>query len=363
MMAGILKKLEVGCRKLLFRGLASGISPAEIIPSIPAGEVLGGILLMRQDRIGDMIMTLPLIRKLRDIHPGARIGVVASESNSVVLEHEEDLEVIVYRKGPADFISSLLQSREFAPDAAVDMHMHDSTTSLAYALASGARWRLHVHRDDRLPFNVRVHAPQDGHIMDAFAGLLCGLGRPLDTDGPDREVRLSGEEVNFARYFWDSRDSMPGDCAAVNISAGGPNREWGTDRYLAVCRSLKSMGLVPLVVSAPCHREMAEAMGRALEGILVPPPTPTILHLSAILKGVVLLVSPDTSVIHLAASMGIPVVGMYLPFDPTLPKWYPWEVQNVILMADDQFSLDSIHPDTVADAVRSLLSNVVAYFQ
>jgi ADP-heptose:LPS heptosyltransferase len=240
----------------------------------------------------------------------------------------------------------------------VDMHMHDSTTSLAYALASGARWRLHVHRDDRLPFNVRVTVPQDGHIMDAFAGLLSGLGRPLDTDGPDREVRLSGEEVNFARYFWDSRDSMPGDCAAVNISAGGPNREWGPDRYLAVCRNLKSMGLVPLVVSAPCHRERAEAIGRELEGVLVPPSTPTILHLSAILKGVVLLVSPDTSVIHLAASMGIPVVGMYLPFDPALPKWYPWMVPNRVIMSSRHESLDPVSPEDVSTAVREILAGL-----
>ncbi|MBN2585836.1 MAG: glycosyltransferase family 9 protein [Candidatus Fermentibacteraceae bacterium] len=359
MMAGVLKKLETGSRKLLFRALASGISSAEIIPSIPPGEDLGGILLMRQDRIGDMIMTLPLIRKLRDIHPGARIGVVASESNSIVLEHEEDLEVIVYRKGPAEFTSSLLQAREFAPDAAVDMHMHDSTTSLAYALASGARWRLHVHRDDRLPFNVRVPAPQDGHIMDAFSGLLCGLGRPFDADGYDRGVRLSGEERNFARYFWDSRGYSPGDCAAVNISAGGPNREWGTDRYLTVCRSLKSMGLVPLVVSAPRHRERALSMGRELEGVLIPPPTPTILHLAAILEGAVLLVSPDTSVVHLAASMGIPVVGMYLPFDPALPKWYPWMVPSRVIMSSRRESLDPVSPEDVSAAVREILAGLL----
>jgi ADP-heptose:LPS heptosyltransferase len=359
MRSGFLKKLEVGCRRLLFRSLTPGAASREVADSVPAGEDLGGILLMRQDRIGDMIMTLPLLRRLREVHAGARIGVVASVANSIILKYENDLETIVYRKGPADFVSSLLQSREFAPDAAVDMHMHDSTTSLAYALASGARWRLHVKRHDRLPFNVRVDAPQDGHIMDAFAGLLSGLGRKLDTNDMDMEVRISPLEEEFAGLFWDGSGCMPGDCAAVNISAGGQNREWPIDRYASVCRDLKEMGTVPLLISAPEHREKAAAILRMAEGAILPPPTPSILHLSALLKGVLLLVSPDTSTVHLAASMGIPVVGMYLPFDPGLPKWYPWGVASRVIMADDHRSLISITSDAVSSAAGEILSGVL----
>ncbi len=358
-MAGLLKKLETGGRRLLFRGLAPGLSSSEVIPSIPQGEELTGILLLRQDRIGDMIMTLPLLRKLKEVHPRAGLYVVASESNRIILKHEPDIDVIRYSKNPADFVSSLLQVREYAPEAAVDMHMHDSTTSLVYSLASGARWRLHVDRDNRLPYNVRVAAPQDGHIMDAFAGLLSGLGRPVGTDTLDREVSLSREETDYARRFWDSAGFLPGDCAAVNISAGGPNREWETEKYASVCRDLLSMGLVPLLVAHSSDRERGEAIVRRMEGSAMAPPTPTILHLAALLRGAVLLVSPDTSVIHLAASMGIPVVGMYLPFDPSLPKWYPWHVENEVITADDEISLASVSPDRVSDAVRKLVSGSI----
>lgn len=359
MMAGLLKKLETGGRRMLFRGLAPGLSSAEVITSIPDGEELGGILLLRQDRIGDMIMTLPLLRKLKQVHPRAGLYVVASESNRIILKHEPGIDVIRYSKSPADFVSSLLQVREYAPEAAVDMHMHDSTTSLIYALASGARWRLHVDRDNRLPYNVRVAAPQDGHIMDAFAGLLSGLGRPVGTDSLDREVSLSREEADYARRFWESAGFLPGDCAAVNISAGGSNREWETEKYASVCRDLLSMGLVPLLVAHSSDRERGEVIVRLVEGSVMAPSTPTILHLAALLRGVVLLVSPDTSVIHLAASMGIPVVGMYLPFDPSLPKWYPWNVENEVIRADDEMSLASVSPARVSDAVRKLVSGSI----
>ncbi|MCK4806157.1 MAG: glycosyltransferase family 9 protein [Candidatus Aegiribacteria sp.] len=326
---------------------------------MPDDDELQRILILRQDRIGDMIMTLPLVRRLRKLYPGTRIGIVASESNRIILKYEAGLDVITYRKDPGRFISSLVEARNFSPDAAVDMHMHDSTTSFLYTLSSGARWRLHIDRENRLPFNIRVKAPQDGHIMDTFAGLLSGLGRKVETDGLNREIVLSKDETGFAENFWNRSGILPGDCAAVNISAGGENRRWGIDRYTLVCSCILDLGLKPLILYSPQDFKAARAICRSEPGALFSPVTPSILHLAALIRGVTILVSPDTSVIHLAASSGIPVVGMYLPFDPSLPKWYPWDVKSKILMASDHVSLDSVSPEMVSGAVRTLVSDTI----
>ncbi len=358
-MSGILKKLEVQSRRILFRALAPGVSAGNVLSSLPDDESLNGILIIRQDRIGDMIMTLPLIRELRELYPDTRIGIVASESNRIILKYETGLDVIIYRKGPAGFISSLFEARNFSPDAAVDMHMHDSTTSFLYALSSGARWRLHIDRENRLPFNIRVKASQDGHIMDAFAGLLSGLGRKVETAGLNREIALSKEETGFAEDFWNRSGILPRVCAAVNISAGGENRRWEAGRYARVCSCILDLGLKPLILYAPADYEAACAIHRIEPSVLISPLTPSILHLAALIRGVTILVSPDTSVIHLAASCGIPVVGMYLPFDRSLPKWYPWDVKSEVLIASDHISLDSISPEMVSGAVRKLVSDTV----
>ncbi|MCK5117580.1 MAG: glycosyltransferase family 9 protein [Candidatus Aegiribacteria sp.] len=362
-MPGVLKKLEILGRKMLHRALFSRVSYDGVPGSVPDDERLERILLLRQDRIGDMIMTLPLIRRLRELYPCTRIGIVASESNRIILKYETGLDIITYRKNPGGFISSLVQARNFNPDAVVDMHMHDSTTSFIYALSSGARWRLHIDRENRLPFNVRVSAPQDGHIMEAFAGLLSGLGRKLETTELKREVSLSKEETDFAEDFWNRSAILPGDCAAVNISAGGENRRWGADRYARVCSRILDMGLKPLILYSPTDHSAACAVHQSEPDVLISPVTPSILHLAALIRGVTILVSPDTSVIHLAASSGIPVVGMFLPFDPSLPKWYPQNVKSEILMASDNISLDSVSPEIVSGAVRTLVSNIVRGIQ
>jgi len=359
MMSGILKKLEVLSRRILFRAIAPGVSSGNVPSSLPVDETADSILIMRQDRIGDMIMTLPLIRRIRSLYPGIRTGIVASESNRIILKYEKGLDVITYRKDPGGFVSSLLEARNFSPDAIVDMHMHDSTTSFVYALFSGAEWKLHIDRENRLPFNVRVKAPQDGHIMDAFSGLLSGLGKRIETVSMHREVTLSAEETGFAEDFWNRSATLPENCVAVNISAGGENRRWGVERYARVCSCIMELGLKPLILYSPQDSSSAEAVCRSEPGSIISPVTPGILHLAAIIRSVSMLVSPDTSVIHLAASYGIPVVGMYLPFDPSLPKWYPWDVKSEIMMASDHNSLDSVTPEMVSGAVRRLVSDAV----
>ena len=356
-MPGILKKLEVFGRKLIFRIIAPGVSTANTLPSLPDGVIIDRVLIMRQDRIGDMIMTLPLLRRLREIHPDLSIAIVASESNSVILKYERDIRVILYDKSPGKFISSLHAAREFMPDAVVDMHMHDSTTSFIYAVFSGAKWKLHIDRENRLPFNIRVEASQDGHIMDAFTGLLSGLGKKVETEELVREISLSDIETDFALCFWSGLDVAPEDCIAVNISAGEENRWWGVDRYREVCRGIMSLGMKPLLLYAPEQQKIAESIVLPEAETLLSPLTPTVLHVAALLRNVRLLISPDTSVIHIAASSGIPVVGMYLPFDPSLPKWYPWRVDRRILMSEDHRSLESISPESVIRGVREILEN------
>ena len=53
------------------------------------------------------------------------------------------------------------------------------------------------------------------------------------------------------------------------------------------------------------------------------------------------------------------MVGMYLPFNPSLPKWYPWDVKSEVLLASDHISLDSVSPEMVSGAVRRLVIDMI----
>jgi heptosyltransferase III len=351
-----LKDLERASRRILFSMTSPGESAAELPPAVPPGATLDRILLMRQDRTGDMLMTLPVLRELRRMHPGAGLCMVATPAGASVLRHEEGVEVIRLGKSPGAFLGALMASSGFAPDAVVDMHMHDSTTSFLFASLSGALWSLHAEGTRKLPFSVRVPIRRDGHIMEAFAALLSGLGKPICPMQEDRAPRVDADEEEFAAGFWGLSPVPPGECVGVNLSAGGENRWWGSENYAALCGMLVSAGLRPLIIHGPGHADRVRAVAEISPGVLAAPPAPDILHLSALIGGLRLMVSPDTSVVHLAAAHGMPVVGLYLPTDPTLPIWHPWMVPSAVITASHPSSLSSIPPRSVFEQAERLLA-------
>jgi ADP-heptose:LPS heptosyltransferase len=353
-----LKALERASRRILFSVTSRMESAVPLPPAVPTGSSLNRILIMRQDRIGDMVMTLPLLRELRRLHPCARLCLVATPTGASVLRYEEGVEVIRLGKSPWAFLEALSGVAGFSPDAAVDMHMHDSTTSFLFASFSGALWSLHADGRRKLPFSVRVPVPRDGHIMEAFAALLSGLGKRVSPAQEDRSPRIGVEEEEFSSAFWQRSPAAPEECIGVNLSAGGDNRWWGAENYAALCGMLTAAGWRPLLLHAPDHAARASTVLEASPGALAAPAAPDILHVSALLRGLRLMVSPDTSVVHLAAAHGIPVVGLYLPFDPTLPKWHPWMVPSVVLTADRPCSLASIRPLSVFEQVEQLLERM-----
>jgi len=349
------KALERATRRILFSMTSRRASAVDLPPVVPRGSALDRILIMRQDRIGDMVMTLPLLRELGRLHPCARLCLVATPAGASVLRYEEGLEVIRLGRSPWAFLEALSGVAGFAPDAAVDMHMHDSTTSFLFASFSGALWSLHADGRRKLPFSVRVPVPRDGHIMEAFAALLSGLGKPVSPVQEDRSPRIGAGEEEYSSAFWRRSPAAPRECVGVNLSAGGDNRWWGAENYAALCGMLTVAGWRPLVIHAPGHSGRARTVLEASPGALAAPPAPDILHVSALIRGLRLMVSPDTSMVHLAAAHGIPVVGLYLPFDPSLPKWHPWMVPSAVLTADRPCSLASITPLSVFEEAERLL--------
>lgn len=355
MASRFLKALERVSRRVLFRlvsgvGDPSGDRPGTLPPRSPVER----ILILRQDRMGDMVMTLPVLRGLRSVHPGARICLVATPAGASVLRREEGIEVILLRKSPPAFLGALARARRFAPDVAVDMHMHDSTTSFLFAALSGARWSVHAEGSRRLPFDVRVPVRREGHIVEAFAALLSSLGEPV-VPSDDRAPRIGAGEAEYASEFWRSAPVSPGECIGVNLSAGGENRWWGEENFVVLCRMLTAAGRVPFVIHGPDHAVRARSVLQACPGALAAPPVPDLLHLSALLDGLRMMVSPDTSVVHIAASRGIPVVGLYLPAARGLPRWHPWGVPSAVLTSGDSASLASIAPSMVFGQVERLL--------
>ena len=357
---GMLKKLETAGRKLLSRAVLSHFGSENVYQRIPENTELKRILIMRWDAIGDMVVCLPFFRKIRDLFPEAEVGIVVSRRNIPILKYEDGFHTILYDSNPSIYLKSIIEARRFRPDAVVDTRMHyDSTTSFIYGVVSGAKWRLSAsNRDNRLPFSVRVPMPSGRHhYADLTRTLLEGLGKRIDASELDRAIRLSSEEIGFADSFWrEAGLGLRGKAIGINISTRDPRHLWGESKMKELCSRLHSSGHSPVLMSTPDEYKKALRIASSSQGTLVAPVCPTILHATALLKGFRILVTPDTGIVHVAASQGVPVVGLYCPNENHLPLWHPWKVPHEIISTPG--SVEEIEAVNVQEAVEKLLEKV-----
>jgi heptosyltransferase-3 len=122
-------------------------------------------------------------------------------------------------------------------------------------------------------------------------------------------------------------------------------KQWPLAHYVSLVRSLVDEGVQVVLTGGPSPRDRA----MVTEVAEVAPP-PGVLdaggqldlnQMTTLLSNAAVYVGPDTSITHLAAACGIPVVALYGPIDPRL--WGPWPQGSPLVAPYERRVLDEVH--------------------
>jgi heptosyltransferase-1 len=155
-----------------------------------------------------------------------------------------------------------------------------------------------------------------------------------------------------------------GEFLMMTPGAGWGAKCWPAERFGAVARQMKEIGLATIVNYGPGERELADEVVHASGGTAQPIAC-SIGELIAMTRRARVFAGGDTGPTHLAAALGVPVVGIYGPTDPA--RNGPMGSQMVVLRSEQSKTsharrkeaepgLLEISADAVADAARQLLS-------
>jgi len=303
------------------------------------------LLITRTDRIGDLVLTTPLLKALREKFPKAWIALV------VFLEHREIVqgnpfldEVILYDKkgkerglwGQGCF-SQKLRSKKF--DAVVHAHgtnrMHLAAWLAGIPVRIGydrrAPWALtHAHA-----YNKKEGKKQEAEYLFELLGLL-GVNPPQEIATffpvPDRSVR----SFEYLRLF----HKIPGDLPwiVLNPSASDGTKMWPSERFAElVTRLQKDRPSVFLTIGTLKDRPIAQ---RLIQNTSVPvfdlSGKLSLGQLGALLKRSALLVSNDSGPVHIATAVGTPVVSIFGRYEAGLgpQRWQPWGKNSRVVAKD-----------------------------
>lgn len=331
-------------------------------------------------RIGDTLVTRPALAALREKSPGAEVAVVCQPALAPICEADPLVDrVIAAPPGAGGFLAAAVQCRAFG--AAQAYVFVPDRWSPYLAMLSGARWIVgydYAFRGAALterhqpPARANVPAlmyPPDApeiHASEIWLRLVApDAGTPTAYPGfdPGEMSRRRAAAFLASRY-----DKASGPLVVIHTGAANSSYLWDEEGWLEVGRSLLERGAGALAFTAgPGEEQAASALSEKIDGSKAFAAALPLLETFALVAAADLVISLDTALVHVAATMGTPVVGLYGPGDPTM--WRPLGVPHRVVTAeapcrgckaarcfqDRHYCMEAIKPDAVVEAATGLL--------
>jgi heptosyltransferase-1 len=308
------------------------------------------ILIVRLGAMGDVIHGLPALVALRAAFPDAMIGWLIEERWAELL-----CTLSTPRSGPRSAQSPL-----------VDRVHTVNTRQWRGAPFAVATWeRIAASLSDLRAARYEIAIDLQGAVRSSLlarwsgAPVIYGSAQPrenLATMFYTRQVITNGQHVveqnlSLAEAFAHRRmrllsAELPRDAAAeqecdlrlkaygargvalLNPGAGWGAKQWPAERYGQVAKQLSEDGLKVLINFGPGEEDLAGAVENASNGA-AETFSGTLTQLIALTRRASLFIGGDTGPMHLAAALGIPVVGIFGPTDPA--RNGPFGTRSVVL--------------------------------
>ncbi|MBN2831228.1 MAG: lipopolysaccharide heptosyltransferase II [Candidatus Omnitrophica bacterium] len=314
------------------------------LPTANGEKAYKRILIIRTDRIGDVVLSTPVIKAVRQSYPHAFIAMMVSPYTKEIVYGNPSLdEVIVYDKDARH--KSWLATLKFAGnlkkqkfDAAVILHPTNRAHLIAYL--AGIPKRIGYDRKFKFLITDKIpHTKQSGERHESEYNL--DLLKPLNIEVRNKELfmPIKAESEGWAGDFLKSQGIRSDDkILIINPSASCPSKVWPASRFSEVADELaQKYNLKVLVVSGSRDLALAENVIKnmtvtaiSLAGKI------SLSRLASILKRASLFISNDSGPVHIASAVGTPVISIFGRQQKGLsPKrWGPLGIKDRVLHKD-----------------------------
>lgn len=269
--------------------------------------------IMRTSALGDIVWTIPMIRRLQMEFPNATVTLFIDKAFSSLLEGIEYLNLVEIKKPKSLF--DYLSLRKIFKNYSFDIFICAQANlriNLLYPLVDAKRkigFDSKRGRDAHKFFINESIPYKEEHSLEAFLGFSDYLDATSDKivfDLPidNQSFMSAGELIGSDNYV------------VIHPKASSMQRTWAIDKYVKLIDHL-SQSFQIVLTGAPsdfkfnekivslCHNDPLNLAGKS-----------SLKELAAILKLSKLVIAPDSGPIHLAQAMGATTLGLFAAVPP-----------------------------------------------
>ncbi len=360
----VFKQIEHLGKKFLVLILGFFLKQEKLDPEEVDLSRIERILAIRQDdRIGNLILTTPLLSALRRFFPKAQISYLASKTFHTLFHNSSLVDQILVAKKrqyifhPLSLVSFIRKIRKQRFDLAFDASDENSfslnNSLLAYL--SGARYRIGYQKPNSgLFLNLEVPTPAvRKHAVEMHLGLLQFLVGDFEAD--DLQIDIHPEDRLSVKEYLDWRGVSTDDfLIGVNMGGRGKKR-WNLENFMRLADwAVGNLDSKVIFIWGPEEKKIVKGMTlnnekRQILSDLFPLPV-----LAALVQRCSLFISVDSGAMHLSAAVRTPTLALFLDSDPA--KFAPrGKGHRIICSSNGKISLEAVE-SAVKDMMASRMS-------
>ena len=281
-----------------------------------------------------MVISFPVFDGLKKHFPHIKIAILGSPRNYSIIKDDPRFDKIyIYRKKPLADIKELMAMRKGKYDCVVDMIGNDSVTALFLSqLCAPGKPRIGVGKvkyREYYDFNYDHRLGNTGHIIENTLKLLRAFDIDTDKLSGYAEPYIKPEDETKAIEYINEVTANDPEILKIgyNLSAGSPTRIWAEEKAVELLKRIIENNLKAKIIlfTVPSERQKAIRLKEKLNGaVSIVPDNLSLTGASAIIKHLNIMITPDTSLCHIARTFKVPVVGLYSRYMKNFLLWRPY---------------------------------------
>jgi heptosyltransferase-2 len=300
------------------------------------------ILVVRTDRIGDVLLSTPAIKVLRDHFPNSYIAAMVTSYTRELVDKNPCLdEVMVLDKAGRHRglwatlkLASLIHRKKF--DVALILHPTVRTHLLCFL--AGIRERIGYDRKAPYFLTTRLsHKKQEGlkHEAAYVLEMLESLGITDASVGPLTMEIPQAAELAVTNALREAGLKNTDRLVVVNPAASCPSKRWSQKKFAdLIDRIMKHYPVKVILIADDAHREISEELiAQVHQRPIDMTGRFSLSQLASLLKRSELCVSNDSGPVHLSVAVGTPVISIFSRNQAGLGprRWGPLGPRDVVL--------------------------------
>lgn len=318
------------------------------------------ILIIRKDnKIGDMIVNTLVFGPLKKKYNNLEIGVLSGESALEILKNNPHVDKKhIYKKGFINTLKLVFEIRKNKYNIVVDFDEHSSSTTKLLIKLFNIPNSIGYNKGYEDIFSDIIDNSnfEKTHITEKYIKLLEYFdifGEELDYEiFVDEKYRKKSSSFYFDNMLNNEKNIL------LNRLGADSDRTYSVEKTILLLDKLyEKYPNFKIVMSYMENRlnEFDEIIKLTKnKNVFLSYKTDSILQLAALVENANIVISPDTSIIHIASAFKRPVISLNRNDSIINIRWAPFNTKYKMLVSKDD-NINSISAQEVARALEEML--------